>query len=513
MTKIVKNNSSRDQVGRQKIIGFARHRTAIGALGLIALGALSLSPAQAQDVAELRAQLKALEAKVAALEKSQSSGGSSDALREKLEKLPNITLDSKGINFSSPGIRTTRTEVGPGGIPIETTQVTDEGAFKLKIGGLLQPQARYFLGESGNSTSTFLARRARLNLEGTAYKNFDFKLQTDLQTTGSVPISGNMSATSVTTTVQDAYAGAKAYDWLQLRVGKMKSPLGIERWQSAKDRWFTDLITTTYIVPNRQIGAMLWGNVGDGLAEYYAGIFNGTPDGSSSNLSSSGQNEKDLQARLALTPFAKANIPALKKLTLGAGASYAPEINALGSYADANQQTFFTWNSTAASVTSGGRQTRFVPNVQYFWGPFGLYGEAAWSTLQLKPTTSGALPRSLTNSAWQIASSYVVTGEDNSFRAISPRRKFSPSTGGWGALQLAGRVGQLTIDPDAFTTSLASNTSSAEESLTYGGAVNWILNDNVKFTLGYDYTSFVRGAAQGDRRNSSAVTSQLQFAF
>ena len=511
MTKIVKNNFSRRQVGRQKIIGFARHRTAIGALGLIALGALSLSPAQAQDVAELRAQLKALEAKVAALEKSQSSGGSSDALREKLEKLPNITLDSKGINFSSPGIRTTRTEVGPGGIPIETTQVTDEGAFKLKIGGLLQPQARYFLGESGNSTSTFLARRARLNLEGTAYKNFDFKLQTDLQTTGSVPISGNMSATSVTTTVQDAYAGAKAYDWLQLRVGKMKSPLGIERWQSAKDRWFTDLITTTYIVPNRQIGAMLWGNVGDGLAEYYAGIFNGTPDGSSSNLSSSGQNEKDLQARLALTPFAKANIPALKKLTAGAGISYAPEINALGTYADANQQVFFDWNSQAKNNLAGLRQTRFVPNVQYFWGPFGLYGEAAWSTFQLKPASG--LPRSLTNSAWQIASSYVVTGEDNSFRAISPRRKFSPSTGGWGALQLAGRVGQLTIDPDAFTTSLASNTSSAEESLTYGGAVNWILNDNVKFTLGYDYTSFVRGAAQGDRRNSSAVTSQLQFAF
>lgn len=512
MTKIVSNNFSRRQVGRQKIIGFARHRTAIGALGLIALGALSLSPAQAQDVAELRAQLKALEAKVAALEKSQSSGGSSDALREKLEKLPNITLDSKGINFSSPGIRTTRTEVGPGGIPIETTKVTDEGAFKLKIGGLLQPQARYFLGESGNSTSTFLARRARLNLEGTAYKNFDFKLQTDLQTTGSVPISGNMSATSVSTTVQDAYAGVKAYDWLQLRVGKMKSPLGIERWQSANARWFTDVITTTYLVPNRQIGAMLWGNVGDGLAEYYAGIFNGAPDGSSSDLSSHGQNEKDLQARLALTPFAKANIPALKKLTLGAGVTYAPEVNGLGSYADANQQRFFEWNTKAKSFLAGGSQTRFVPNVQYFWGPFGLYGEAALSTIQVKPSATGSI-RDLTNSGWQIASSYVVTGEDNSFRAISPRRKFSPSTGGWGALQVAGRVGQLTIDSDAFNTYASKNTN-AEESLTYGAAVNWILNDNVKFTLGYDYTIFVGGAPNNqDRGDSSAVTSQLQFAF
>jgi phosphate-selective porin OprO/OprP len=106
---------------------------------------------------------------------------------------------------------------------------------------------------------------------------------------------------------------------------------------------------------------------------------------------------------------------------------------------------------------------RFVPNLQYFWGPFGLYAEAAWSTVGVsgtQSTTKAVVKKTnvvdskgktigtvsttsnsttiqesstnLTNFGWQIAASYMLTGEDNAFRAISPRRKFSPSTGGWG---------------------------------------------------------------------------------
>jgi phosphate-selective porin OprO/OprP len=222
-------------------------RVSQGILGILALSSLQTGALYGQDdLASLRAQLKALEAKVAALETGQKASTNDDALKEKLEKLPVVTLDSKGLNFSSPGIRTTRTEVGPDGIPVETTTVTDEGAFKFKIGGLIQPQLRTFIN-TPDATSTFLIRRARLNLEGTVFKNFDWKLQTDFQANG--------VDNTTSTTVQDAYVGAKGYDWLQLRVGKMKSPIGIERWQSAHARWFTDLITTTYIVPNRVVSS------------------------------------------------------------------------------------------------------------------------------------------------------------------------------------------------------------------------------------------------------------------
>ena len=456
------------------------------------------------DLASLRAQLKNLEAKVAALESSRKTSTADESLKEKLEKLPSVTLDSKGLNFSSPGIRTTRTEVGPDGIPVESTSVTDEGAFKIKIGGLLQPQLRTFIN-TPDATSTFLIRRARLNLEGSVFKNFDWKLQTDFQTNG--------VDNSTSTTVQDAYVGAKAFDWLQLRVGKMKSPIGVERWQSAHARWFTDLITTTYLVPNREVGAMLWGNVGDGLAEYYTGIFNGSPDGGSSNVSTSGQNTKDFEARLAVTPFAKTNFVPLKKLTAGAGVTYAPQLIGLGTYATANQQSFFKYRSSTINATAAnpGEQVRFVPNLQYFWGPFGLYAEAAWSTVGVTGATTKR--ENLTNFGWQIASSYMLTGEENSFRAISPRRKFSPSTGGWGALQLTARVGQLTVDSNAFPIYADPNTQ-AESSTTFGTGLNWILNENTKLTLQYDYTRFIGGAAGGQNRpDNNAITTQFQVYF
>ena len=513
-------------------------RVSQGILGILALSTLQTGALYGQDdLASLRAQLKALEAKVAALETGQKASTNDDALKEKLEKLPVVTLDSKGLNFSSPGIRTTRTEVGPDGIPVETTTVTDEGAFKFKIGGLIQPQLRTFIN-TPDATSTFLIRRARLNLEGTAFKNFDWKLQTDFQANG--------VDNTTSTTVQDAYVGAKGYDWLQLRVGKMKSPIGIERWQSAHARWFTDLITTTYIVPNRVVGAMLWGNVGDGLAEYYTGLFNGAPDGGSGNVSIPGQNTKDFEARLAVTPFAKTSFVPLKKLTAGAGVTYAPQLNGLGTYATANQQGFFRYRSSTVNATSAdpGEQVRFVPNLQYFWGPFGLYAEAAWSTVGVSgtqsttkavtkktnvvdskgktigsfsttsnSTTTREYSTDLTNFGWQIAASYMLTGEENSFRAISPRRKFSPSTGGWGALQLTARVGQLAVDSNAFPIYADPNTQ-AEQSTTFGAGLNWILNDNAKVTLQYDYTSFIGGAANdGNRPDANAITTQFQAYF
>jgi phosphate-selective porin OprO/OprP len=488
-------------------------RLSRGILGIVAISAIHVQSLHAQDdIASLRAQLKALEAKVAALENSQKASTGNDALKEKLEKVPSVTLDSKGLNFSSPGIRTTRTEVGSDGIPVETTTVTEEGAFKFKIGGLLQPQLRTFIN-TPDATSTFLIRRARLNLEGTAFQNFDWKLQTDFQTNG--------VDNSTSTVVQDAYVGAKAFDWLQLRVGKMKSPIGVERWQSAHARWFTDLITTTYLVPNRTVGAMLWGNVGDGLAEYYAGLFNGAPDGGSSNVSTSEQNTKDFEARLAVSPFAKTSIVPLKKLTAGAGVTYAPQLNGLGTYATANQRSFFKYRSSTVNATAAnpGEQVRFVPNLQYFWGPFGLYAEAAWSTVGVTgvTTSKGKITReyseNLTNFGWQIAASYMLTGEDNAFRAISPRRKFSPSTGGWGALQLTARVGQLTVDSNAFPIYADPNTQ-AERSTTFGTGLNWILNDNAKLTLQYDYTSFIGGAANdGNRPDANAITTQFQTYF
>lgn len=492
------------------------------AAGIAAAWTIQVSDASAQDgIDELRNQIAELKTKVESLERDQkaayANSGINDALREKLEKTPILSFDSRGLRVSSPE----RTEVrrvtsGDGETSEQTVTLEEAGEYKFHLGALLQPQGRFFV-DTPYDNSTALIRRARLILDGTVYRNFDFLFQVDLLSSG---LYVNNVPPTPGVTVQDAWINAKGAEWAQLRVGKMKSPIGIERWQSASARWFTDLITTTYIVPNRSIGAMFHGKAFGGVAEYYAAVVNGEPNGGSSDFQAANQNAPEFQARLALTPFAKTGIEPLRQLTVGLGGTYAAELSGLGRYGTANQQQFFTYNSSTIAQTAlnPGVQTRVVPNLTYFWGPFGAYAEAAWSTtgvsgLQKVGKKSVPVSANLQDFGWQVAASYVLTGEENSFRAIKPRRVFNPSSGGWGAVQVAVRAGQLSVDNETFPVFADPNTQ-AQESATVGAAVNWILNENLKFTLGYDWTSFVGGAPNGANAPvNHVVTTQLQLAF
>ena len=503
------------------------------------VSAIITPSARSQSLAELKAQLDTLQSKVAALEARPAIN---DTLRAKLENQPVITLDQRGFRMASPERTETRVVTGPDGEAFDQVVTLEEGeAYKFRLGTLLQPQGRFFV-ETPDDTSTFLMRRARLIADGTVARNFDFNFQVDLLSSG---LWVTNTAPANTVTVQDAWINAKAWDWLQLRVGKMKSPIGIERWQSANARWFTDLITTTYLAPNRSIGAMLHGNVYGGVAQYWASLVNGEPDGGSSDFSAGGQNTKEFQGRLALTPFARTEWEPLKELTVGAGVTYAPQLNGLGRYGTANQQQFFTYNSGTinATLANPGEQVRFVPNLTYFWGPFGLYAEAAWSTVGVNGATTQKVSKStsvkdkngktvgtfsttstvtnnstttenFTNFAWQVAASYMLTGEKNSFRAIKPKRPFNPSTGAWGALQVAVRAGQLSVDDGIFAAGYSDPSIWSRESTTVGAALNWILNENVKLTLQYDYTSFLGGAPDGGNApDNNAITTQVQLSF
>ena len=516
-------------------------RTSRMALPLVAglVSAIITPSARSQSLAELKAQLDALQSKVAALEARPAIN---DTLRTKLENQPVITLDQRGFRMASPERTETRVVTGPDGEAFDQVVTLEEGeAYKFRLGTLLQPQGRFFI-ETPDDTSTFLMRRARLIADGTVARNFDFLFQVDLLSSG---LWVTNTAPANTVTVQDAWINGKASDWLQLRIGKMKSPIGIERWQSANARWFTDLITTTYLAPNRSIGAMLHGNVYGGVAQYWAALVNGEPDGGSSDLSTGGQNTKEFQGRLAITPFARTDWEPLKELTVGAGVTYAPQLNGLGRYGTANQQQFFTYNSGTINATQAnpGEQVRFVPNLTYFWGPFGLYAEAAWSTVGVNGATTQKVSKStsvkdkngktvgtfsttstvtnnststenFTNFAWQVAASYMLTGEKNSFRAIKPKRPFNPSTGAWGALQVAVRAGQLSVDDGIFVAGYSDPSIWSRESTTVGAALNWILNENVKLTLQYDYTSFLGGAADGGNApDNNAITTQVQLSF
>ena len=114
-----------------------------------------------------------------------------------------------------------------------------DNAFSFRLRGYVQSDARFFgaNGPVAPGSSTFLLRRVRPILEATAYKYFGLRLMPDF---------GNGQIV-----LYDAYVEAKPTAALNLRVGKFKPPIGLERLQSATDVRFVERGLPTSLVPNR----------------------------------------------------------------------------------------------------------------------------------------------------------------------------------------------------------------------------------------------------------------------
>lgn len=115
----------------------------------------------------------------------------------------------------------------------------------------------------------------------------------------------------------------------------------------------------------------------------------------------------------------------------------------------------------------------------------------------------------VTNNGWGVTGSYVLTGEAASDRGVRPGHAFDPSTGKWGALQLATRYSQLTVDPLAFTNGLAAATASRKAS-AFTVAANWYPAAFIKYYATFERTSFDGGTS---RPTENVIFFRTQVAF
>ncbi len=123
-----------------------------------------------------------------------------------------------------------------------------DNAFRLKLRGYLQVDGRFFLDdEELPATDSWVIRRARPVLEGTLFKFVDFKIMPDFG--------------GGTTVLYDAYIEARFSKAARLRAGKFKPPVGLERLQSATDLLFVERAFPTGLVPSRDIGLQLGGEL------------------------------------------------------------------------------------------------------------------------------------------------------------------------------------------------------------------------------------------------------------
>ena len=497
-----------------------------------------------EELESLRALLQQLDQKVKVLERKGEI--SAEDLATTTKSTPIVKANEKGFGFESA-----------------------DGENVIKLRGLIQADYHSYQDgandvrnrsnqRAGNldangfhdANDTALLRRVRPTIEGTVLGKYDFRFTPDFA-------GGNTLAV-------DAYVDARLNPAFKIRAGKYKPFVGLERLQSASDIKFIERsYVTNAILPNRDLGVSVYGDIFGDKLNYAFGVNNGVVDGGNISTGSEFDSSKEFTARLFASPF-KDETNALAGLGFGL-AGTTTDINGernlnftdtsvadatrngLPSYLTDGQQTFFRYNS--ASVADG-KRIRIAPQLNYYYGSFGLISEYARVKQDVSLSTGGSASgggaggtnsvikagtnKSLSHDAWQVAVSYLLTGEDASFKGVKPKQNFDLDKGGWGAWELVARYSEINLDDDTFKnkagTSLSTDTyadlsTSAKSAQSWTTGVNWYLNPNAKIALNYSHTIFDGGAGVGitpinatgsivrDRESENALLARFQVAF
>lgn len=469
-----------------------------------------------QIIEQLQRRIDKLEKQVKALQQAQAAAGATNEpaanprvqeLEQKVKTLerdrereteaaearkeaPTLTLGEQGISFASAN-----------------------GNFGVQLRGVLQVDSRTYFGDAGTvGNDGLLLRRARPILQGTVFRDFDFVF---------IPDFGVATSQSSTPVIQDAYLNYRYSPALQFQAGKYKVPVGLELLQPDPYGLFNERALPTDLVPVRDVGFMLHGDLFGGIASYAAGIFNGVADTASSS-NADFEDDKAFAGRVFFLPFKQSSAPALAGFGFGVGGSYesvqqtTSAVSALPSgYLTAGLQKFFAYNPTnGAVVYPAGDHWRLAPQAYYYYGPFNLLGEYNISNQRVTRTGGGSQPVArLDHTAWQIAAGWVLTGEDAAYGAsVAPRYPFNPAKGHWGALQLVGRFSELDIDPAAFPT-FSDPASSARSAKECSAGLNWFLNQNIRVNASFSHTWFDGGGHSSSASAPASVTQEEENVF
>lgn len=428
---------------------FTLTRTALLAAATITSALPAAAADSASEIQALREQVNALEQQLRVLARQVEL--KDEAAAAAAPTTPRVTASDRAFTIASP-----------------------DAANSIRLRGLVQLDSRLFFDDGGGiNNNAFVLRRARLISEGQFAKNYAFQLVTEF---------GGSSVS-----ILDANFTAALSPALQFKIGKFKSPIGLEQLQSDAWTFFNERSIVTNLVPNRDLGIQAQGDLLGNRLSYQAGIFNGVGDGGSSNNTDFDE-EKDFVGRVFATPFRDDAGSPVQGLSFGIAGSIGREKTAAGrsaGFRTDGQQTFFAYN---AATIADGKVWRVSPQFDFRLGSFGALGEYVQSTVNVRPSATGAKAE-LKNEAWQLAAGYVLTGEASSAAGVVPRTNFDLAGGTWGAFEVVGRYANLKVDDATFPT-FASAASNADEATSLGVGLNWYLAKAAMLKIDYYQTDF-----------------------
>ncbi|HEX8448923.1 MAG TPA: porin [Allosphingosinicella sp.] len=420
-----------------------------------ALIALAASPASAQETPPaptgdavldrlnaLEARVKQLEARNAQLEQQAAA---TQARVETAEK-----REAKQVQFG-----------------FAPTLSDDKGEFTFKPRGVIDADYALFDERRGgydyNDGTAF--RRARIGLEGTAMKVFNYRIEVDF--------AGNQVG------ITDAYLQYAGVEHLLVTAGQHKAPFGLESNNSDNYNVFLERGMFTNAFGNagaeRRIGLSAAFAPKDNL-NLAVGVFGDNESisrSSGSPVTNSPDESLGANARIAWEPvFEKGRI-----VHLGASGYYRTGLKS-GDVADSVRLSdrpnirIDNGNIADSGVVPGVESLRYAgAEAAAVFGPITLAGEYGRLWLDRPGLSDPSFD------GFYVFATWFLTGESRPFKngnfdRVKPRSNFAK--GGAGAFELALRYDRL----DLSDTPVLARAGNRSESLTFG--LNWYLNPYAK---------------------------------
>ncbi len=365
-----------------------------------------------------------------------------------------------------------------------------DDAFQMDIGGRILFDMSWFddpkYWELGGSRvreeSGVDFRRLRMNLQGTLYENYIYRLEVDFADSD--------------VDLKDAYVGMKNIPYVgTVKVGQFVEPFGLENMTTSNNITFMERsLVNEALATDRTPGVGVETAFLNNRLTLAAGAFNKWYD------------EKQhwhYTTRVTGLPWYAEE--GRRLLHLGAAYSYLKPDSEVyfrtPPEADMGNYHMNTGNFPADKIEKFGLEAALV------YGPFSLQGEYMAAEFDLsaphRDFTLFPVDHHFTHAhrfdGYYVQASYFLTGEHRPydcekgfFGRLVPKKNFSLRNGGWGAWELALRYSTLDLTSENMRSGVAGGD---EDNITVG--VNWYLTPNTRVMMNYVRADIDQSAYEG----------------
>ncbi len=392
------------------------------------------------------------------------------------------------------------------------TVATPDEEFELRIRVMQQTDFKLFLPtDQEPARPGGYIPRFRSYFEGNVTKSYEYELSLQRSVEGSFD-------------VLDASINFNPADEFQLKFGRFIVPYSYD-WFDHLEQYFIAPERGLYPLNfglSREVGAMVWGDFGEGALQYALGTFVGQLSGLADTNTT-----RDLVAYLNARPFR--GVERLRYFNIGLSGAYGDQAFE-GEALPLRTSIQSSENDEAANAASSiflkfeddveviGRRNQGALHAAWYTGGLSLESEVEVGKFGYRNTAG---TNDLSVFGYHVTASYFLTGEQVTGRSIvKPCRPYSPRSHlyGTGAIEPFVRYSYLSLGDEVFNSGLADPNDWTRRASIIDTGLNWYPNRYVKLYLDWQLALFdtpvlIQPETDERVRQSSTLWARFQVFF